>query len=60
MMKKPIEVKGTINVDKKGMSKVHAGGTCASAGTGIMCKSYTATQNRQISKAGPIVDTLIP
>jgi len=58
-MKKSIEVKGSINVDKKGMSKVHCGGTCASAHTGIMCKSYEA-KPQQLEKYGIIVDTLLP
>jgi len=60
-MKKSIEVKGSINVDKKEMAKVHGGLTCASAGSGIICKSYEAKPPKDIiSIFGIIVDVLVP
>jgi len=59
-MKKSIEVKGSINVDKKEMEKVHGGLTCASAGSGIVCKSYQANPKEIILIFGLVVDVLIP
>lgn len=59
-MKKAIEIKGSINVEKKEMSKVHGGGSCASAGHGIICKSYEAKPKEITSILGIVVDTLIP
>jgi predicted NUDIX family phosphoesterase len=60
MAKKQIEIKGTINVDKKEMSKVHAGGTCASASTGILCRNYVPNPKQELLRFGVLVDTLIP
>ena len=59
-MKKSIVVKGTIKVDKKGMSKVHAGESCASAGSGIVCKSYVASPQQEVTRTVIVVDKLIP
>lgn len=59
-MAKSIEIKGSINVDKKGMSEVKAGGTCASASNGIVCKSYKADPQQRMASGRIIVDTLLP
>jgi hypothetical protein len=60
VIKKSIEIKGSINVDKKGMSKVRAGETCASAGSGIKCRNYVPNPKQELLNFGLVVDTLIP
>jgi hypothetical protein len=59
-MKKSIEVKGNIKVDKKGMSEVHGGKTCGSISLGAVCKSYKAAQEQIVTRAAIILDELLP
>ena len=55
-MKKSIEVKGTIKVDKKGMSNVRCGESCGHMG--IACKAVTASQQQEMTETVVIVDKL--
>ena len=55
-MKKSIEVKGTIKVDKKGMSDVRCGESCGQSG--IACKSVVASQQQEMTETVVIVDKL--